>query len=554
MVAAGANLDAAATAATAATAGARRLGRGPALHALAAIVWALTAWFVADRLIAESTGRQLEREQAEVSASAASIGAQNASALAHLRNIPKVLANDPDIVRVLSQMGPYVAQSIRPPLEFRQALEGRSELRALAGRLVRMVEDLGVDQIWVVNAAGDCIVSGGFSPDASATGINYADREYFTVARRDGISQQFAVGRTTLVPGIYHSAAVAVAGKFLGVVVVKVNATRLARQMSGKHTFITDDNGVVVVSDDADLLMKATPGDSLPAMTSRQRLARYGREDFEKLAIESVEVNGFRLLRLAGRPEPMLAATSGNTLDTLRVWVFRDASAVTRWRGDFYGLFILLLFGGESLLVAVVVRMHAAQRSREHQAEVTRINAELVKLNDELRVQACFDALTGCRSRRFLLEEVGNELKRATRFAQPCALAMLDIDHFKEVNDHYGHAAGDALLKHFVATISGRLRATDVLGRLGGEEFALLMPQTGRRGALEAAERIRAAVEAAVALLPNGELRVTVSIGVDQWRGADDHVDGLVARADAAMYEAKRNGRNRVCSAPVDAG
>ena len=544
MAAAGANQDVAA---------ARRLGRVPALQALAAIVWALAAWFVADRLVAESTGRQLEREQAEVSASAASIGAQTASALAHLRNIPTVLANDPDIVRVLSKMGPYVAQSIRPPLEFRQALEGRSELRALAGRLVRMVEDLGVDQIWVVNAAGDCIVSGGFSPDASATGINYADREYFTVARRDGISQQFAVGRTTLVPGIYHSAAVAVAGKFIGVVVVKVSTTRLGRQMSGKHSFITDENGVVVVSDDADLLMKTTSGDALRAMTSRQRLARYGREDFANLAIEPVEVNGFRLLRLADRAAPMLAAASGNPVDTLRVWVFRDASAVTRWRGDFYGLFILLLFGGESLLVAVVVRMHAAQRSREHQSEVTRINAELVKLNEELRVQACFDSLTGCRNRRSFFNEVGNELKRATRFAQPCALAMLDIDHFKEVNDHYGHAAGDALLKHFVAIISGRQRASDLLGRLGGEEFALFMPQTDRRGAREAAERLRAAVEEAVAELPDGELRVTVSIGVDQWRGADDHVEGLVARADAAMYQAKHDGRNRVCSAPVDA-
>ena len=532
--------------AAAATVRVLRRRRAAALFALASVVWAFAAWFIADRLVANVTERALEREQADVSASAASIGAHTGFVLAHLRNIPKVLAIDPGIVLALSRMGPYVAQNIQPPSEFRRRLLRQDELFALAARLERTVDELGVDQIWVMNAAGDCIASGGFSPLASATGVNYADRDYFQRAKRDGISQQFAVGRTTFAPGIYHGAAVFDAGRFLGVVAVKINRMQLSRLLSDRSSFITDENGVVVVAGDDELLMKAIPGNTLATMSSRQRLARYRRDEFAPLTIDVVEIDGFRLQRLAGRAEPMLSAASGNPVDTLRVWVFRDVAEAVLRRGDFYGLFVLLLFGGESLIAAVGARLNAVRRRREHQAEMARINAELVKLNDELRVQACVDALTGCCNRRHFLAELDVELKRAARFAQPCSLAILDIDHFKEVNDRYGHATGDALLCHLVRTLCGCLRASDALGRLGGEEFALLMPQTDLAGAREVAERLRRAVDAADLVLGEIRLHLTISVGVDQWRGGDDLAESLVARADAAMYVAKNGGRNRV--------
>ena len=514
--------------------------------AVAAFVWIVAAWLIAQQLVDVSLARVLEREQDEVSPVAAAAGANLGFALAHLHNLPTVLAIDPEIVRALTRMGPDVKRNRQATEQFRHALLADRALSQLAARLTGMVGKLDVDQVWVINAAGDCIASGGFPAGATATGVNYVDREYFWEARRDGSSQQFAVGRTTQVPGIYHSAAVVDAGRFLGVVVVKVDVTRLARLVSDANMFITDENGVVVIAGDAALLMKTVPGAAADALSANERLARYRRETFEALAIEAVDVDGFRLYRFAGRREPMLAAFASNPADRFKVWFFRDVDELAQARAEFGGIYLVLLVGGESLLLAAAARVSSLRRRREHRAEMAQVNAELVKLNEELQVQARFDSLTGCRNRRYFLEEVGNEIKRATRFAQPCALAMLDIDRFKEVNDRYGHATGDALLKHFVQTVGGRLRASDFLGRLGGEEFALLMPQTDRRGALEVAERIRGAVEAASAILADVELRITVSIGVDAWRGADDHVESLVARADAAMYQAKRDGRNRV--------
>ena len=123
----------------------------------------------------------------------------------------------------------------------------------------------------------------------------------------------------------------------------------------------------------------------------------------------------------------------------------------------------------------------------------------------------------------------------------------MDIDHFKRVNDTYGHAAGDQVLKHFVATIQSNLRDTDTLGRVGGEEFSILLPQTPTDGGALMAERIRASVEASPALFGTTSIAVTVSTGGVLWQPGSTHsIDEVLAHADEALYTAKHGGRNRV--------
>ena len=514
--------------------------------AVAVIAWVVASWFIARRLAFDSTARLIEREQVAASAAASSISANVSFTLAHMRNIPKVLAMQPEVVTILARMGPNVAPNARPPALFRRTLATDKALSVLASRLEAMVGELGVDQIWVINAAGDCIVSGGFAATATATGVNYVDREYFLMARTLGSGQQFAVGRTTNVPGIYHSAAVSAGGGFVGVVVVKTNVTRLSSLASDSNVFITDENGVVIIAGDAGMLMKAVPDAHWGTLSESVLQSRYRRGGFEQLAIEPVDLDGFPMYRIDGRKAPMLEVVVDDPADALKVWVYREIADLSRLRDERSGLFLLLLFGGCSVLACVGAVINTLYRGREHRIEIALVNAELLKLNDELRVQARFDALTGCCNRRYFFERLESETLRATRFAQPCCMAMLDIDHFKEVNDRYGHAAGDTLLKQFAQTVAGCLRTSDTLGRLGGEEFALLMPQTSLAASASVAERNRQAVESASAGPSGGELRFSVSIGVEQWRAGDDSVESLVARADKAMYAAKRSGRNRV--------
>ncbi|MBD9391012.1 diguanylate cyclase [Acidovorax sp. ACV01] len=163
------------------------------------------------------------------------------------------------------------------------------------------------------------------------------------------------------------------------------------------------------------------------------------------------------------------------------------------------------------------------------------------RLRAELELLATRDSLTNTLTRRYMDEACAIELERSHRTGQPLALLMMDLDHFKAINDTHGHQAGDRVLVDFATKVQSRLRNKDLLGRFGGEEFALLLPNTPLDAALQVAERIRAACA------PHGkEVGCTVSIGVTLSLPQNDSMDKLLARADAALYQAKNAGRNRV--------
>lgn len=174
---------------------------------------------------------------------------------------------------------------------------------------------------------------------------------------------------------------------------------------------------------------------------------------------------------------------------------------------------------------------------------VNRLRARLAESHRSLeaaleRIQsiALRDELTGAYNRRFLMEVLGREQARAGRLGASYSVCLIDIDHFKNVNDTLGHAAGDEILKQVAALVGRGLRAVDVFGRYGGEEFLIVLPDTDRAGALLVAQRVRAAVAA--------DTTVTVTIGVAQH--ARDDVAAVLARADQALYQGKAAGRNRV--------
>lgn len=171
-------------------------------------------------------------------------------------------------------------------------------------------------------------------------------------------------------------------------------------------------------------------------------------------------------------------------------------------------------------------------------------------MEQELERLATTDTLTGVANRRRFIEQTEAELSRCHRFGTPAALLMLDIDHFKLVNDQWGHAAGDAVLCHLARLAGERLRVSDLFGRLGGEEFGILLPGTDLTGAREFAEQFCQFVHGHSASTEAGEIVFSLSIGVTLCRAEDDSSDRMFARADAALYRAKAGGRNRVECAP----
>lgn len=189
----------------------------------------------------------------------------------------------------------------------------------------------------------------------------------------------------------------------------------------------------------------------------------------------------------------------------------------------------------------VALRQDLEQRVRDRTRELEDANR---RLDEASRT----DSLTGLPNRRGFLEASAQELQRSLRSGLPCTVVMADLDHFKEINDRLGHPAGDAVLRDAAALLRSKLRAQDLVGRWGGEEFILLMPDTGVAGAAVAADTLRLAL-AAHSFEPDGaSLTVTASFGAAEHR-RDQPFETTVANADRALYRAKEEGRNRVAVA-----
>lgn len=162
---------------------------------------------------------------------------------------------------------------------------------------------------------------------------------------------------------------------------------------------------------------------------------------------------------------------------------------------------------------------------------------------------ATTDHLTGLLNRRAFLDATEREIRRAHRYGQPLALIMLDVDHFKRINDGHGHPAGDEVLRRIAATCRGMLRDGDLMGRLGGEEFAITLVQPPLQVATAVAERLRKAVSELDIEFGGERLAVTISLGIAEVGEGITSLDHLISKADACLYTAKREGRNRVCLA-----
>ena len=202
----------------------------------------------------------------------------------------------------------------------------------------------------------------------------------------------------------------------------------------------------------------------------------------------------------------------------------------------------------------VAIRLDVSELVLREQ-ELNVLNARLAQLNQELSVLSQTDPLTGLANRRAFDQRLAEEVSRAVRHQMPLALLVVDIDHFKAYNDHYGHPAGDVCLRQVAAVLSQcAARPTDLVARLGGEEFAVLLPHQGGADAMQVAERCVRAVEAAAIAHAGSSIapHLTVSIGVAQSIETAHDGAALLAAADAALYAAKRQGRSRVVQAAAD--
>ncbi len=192
--------------------------------------------------------------------------------------------------------------------------------------------------------------------------------------------------------------------------------------------------------------------------------------------------------------------------------------------------------------------------SQEHHEKFTILGHQFalalrrIKLYHEIERIAITDSLTELHTRRYAIERFQEELKRSQACGMKLSFLMIDVDYFKTFNDQHGHLMGDQILREVGKLIRESTREIDIAGRFGGEEFCVILPDTDRAGARFAAERIRRAVEASVVKAYDAEVKITVSLGVATYPEDGTQIEELTDRADWALYRAKGEGRNRICS------
>jgi diguanylate cyclase (GGDEF)-like protein len=205
---------------------------------------------------------------------------------------------------------------------------------------------------------------------------------------------------------------------------------------------------------------------------------------------------------------------------------------------------VALVDAGLLAVIVAIIAYFAFVRPKDQQIRTVMAALEEARLDAEKLAR--IDSLTGILNRRAILEALDTEVERARRYGSTLTCLMLDLDHFKTFNDNYGHQFGDKVLHRIAQVISEACRTNDHLGRYGGEEFLIILPETRIDGASKFAERLRSLV-AEIQLDGNKE-RITASIGVAEWYDGDDSASRLISQADRALLEAKAAGRNRVIS------
>ncbi|WP_321879151.1 GGDEF domain-containing protein [Paraburkholderia bannensis] len=534
-----------------------RQAAGPIGVVVVALVCWLGAGWLADRMVRQELDAALTSQRQMTRSVVDNMAEVIASDLSMSRAIPATMAETHIVQSALSTAAHYAASHSSTELARREELQHVSALTGVNRFLHDAQGFSGLDAIWLVNANGICIASSNAMDKISYVGVDMRPRAYLTDTLLGAFSETYGVGTSSGEPGIFVAAPAYDNGLLVGAVVAKVSIARLRHWVAHPGTFVSDSNGVIVMAHDSSLEGLAMPGSHVEEMNAVDRVNTYLRERFSEISLQSAaraassqapwmpEADANALVDLPGRHAPALyeergglnSGLSAHLVDPLVSW----PELLANHRRD--RLLIFLTLAGSAALAAVISIAWVRER-RLHRASRD-LTGQLQAANALLAAEARHDALTGALSRRYFLDLLRREIDSAYAHGQPLCMAIADLDHFKQINDRFGHPAGDRALQHFVETCRAELRSDDAVGRLGGEEFGILLPSTSLSTGHDVIERLRREVKASHAAGLPAEANLSVSIGITELAPSQDQPERLMSRADLALYMAKAGGRDR---------
>lgn len=495
------------------------------------VLWNISAWIITERYYLARANALIEQEVTLSQERAGDLADSITRNLNYLHGIPDLLSKLLRVKWAVSRFGAEIAPS-KLPLEVRkQKWSNHPALQDLSQYLAVAARSLNADIIYVVNAAGDCIAASNWDEQVTTIGTNFADRDFFKQNKNGQRGMQYAMGRTTHIPGLYFSTPVIIDGKFMGAVVAKADVPNLSFLIKQWDAFVADSNDVIILARDKKLEMRSLQEASVYRLTEQERSARYLRTSFPTLKVAPWGDKRFSSLqRVEDGNIPHILAAKDLPEYGLRVYIDDDIPAILTFNQE--NSWLAFLLGALGSLLIVV-----ASGAVLYFQSIAKSKAQLWK-------QANFDTLTNLPNRDLFRDRMLQEIKKSDRTGLPLALLLIDLDRFKEVNDTLGHDMGDILLQEATRRIMDCVRGTDTVSRLGGDEFTVVLTQLYDSSHVDdIAQKIIITLAEPYYLF--GEVvHVSASLGITFYPNDATDIDDLMKNADQAMYAAKGKGRN----------
>jgi hemerythrin-like metal-binding protein/PAS domain S-box-containing protein len=381
------------------------LGRSYKLIGALVVGWCFIAWLTSDYYHQNVAKADYERESQHARQQVEEIAGSVGKDIQLLKGISSVVSGNKDTRQALRRFGGDARPSILAYETRKQRWTEDPQLAELSRSLDTMAVHLKTNEIFVLNAAGDCIAAGNSSKSASFVGTNYANREYFQQARAGQLGHQYAMGRTSKLPGLYYSTPVSEKGRFLGAVVVKRNLSDFSRWTDSAKAFIADANGVIVLAADKQLEFRILPGASATNLSPEQSLLQYKQPTFKPLDIVPYKSeHAFSAVLMDGSNAPSILASKVLPEDAITIYVPRSLGGMTRLDAERNWLFALLATAGSLLVIAASAIVQYLRESKATAADL-RIAATafesqegivITDVNDViLRINQAFTAITG---------------------------------------------------------------------------------------------------------------------------------------------------------------
>lgn len=503
-----------------------------AIAAILLALWNASVWLMSENFYLSKANTLIAQETSLAQQRADDLSDSIQRNLNYLHGVPDLFS---EILRVKWAVTRFGTDTIPSPLPIEARVQRWSNdkaLRNLNQYLDFASRSLNVDLIYVMNAAGDAIAASNWDTPTSSLGINVAERTLYKLNKNGQSGMQYAVGKTTKIPGLFFSTPIFIDGKFFGAVIAKADVPGLSFLIKQMDAFVADDNGVVILARNKELEMRSLPGAAISKLSEQEKSAIYRQNSFPMLKIEPWNDDRLAsLVRIQDSNIPHILVSKKLPEFNLTVYVDSEVASIPSLSRNYFW-FTLLLGALGSVLILI------ASSSILYFRAIRRSKALLWK-------QANFDTLTALPNREMLRDRLVQEIKKSDRSGLPLAVLLIDLDQFKEVNDSLGHDMGDVLLCEAARRISSCVRDSDTVARLGGDEFIVLLSQLSNVSHVgDIAQKIILKL-AEPFQLRNEITHISASLGITLYPNDATGIDDLMKNADQAMYVAKKNGRNR---------